>query len=68
MHMTSIDGLREMIERLTSEFGRAYSRQAITEVVNECRDQLDTAPPGALPEMTERLARQRLAHPDIDPA
>lgn len=68
IHVFSIDGLSGVIERVTREFGRAYSPQAITQVVNEGRDQLDTTSPGALPEMTERLARQRLAHPDIDPA
>lgn len=68
MHPISIDSLGAVIERLTREFGRAYSRQAITEVVNECRGQLDAAPPGARPEMTERLARRWLAHPDIDSA
>lgn len=33
----------------------------IVRVIEACREQLDCSPAAALPELTERLARQRLA-------
>ncbi|NMO89473.1 three-helix bundle dimerization domain-containing protein [Actinomycetospora sp. TBRC 11914] len=47
------------IERLTTEFA-GRSPAPIEPVVTACRRDLAGAPPGALPELVERLARQRL--------
>jgi len=38
----------------------------IAAVVRQCRDDLAGSPPGALPELVERLARQRLT--DLSPS
>jgi hypothetical protein len=46
------------VARLTAEFGSRPA--AIEPVVTACRRDLSGAPPGALPELVERLARQRL--------
>ncbi|MHC1557850.1 hypothetical protein ACR9E3_02780 [Actinomycetospora sp. C-140] len=47
------------VRRLVSEFpGR--SRALVATTVVRCRGDLDGVPPGAVPELLERLARQRL--------
>ena len=51
--------IAEAIERLTPEFVQLSSGM-IAGVVRHCRRDLDTSPPTALPELLERLARQRL--------
>ena len=51
--------IAETIGRLTPEFVR-LSSGIIAGVVHRCRRDLDTSPPTALPELLERLARQRL--------
>jgi len=38
----------------------------IAAVVRQCRDDLAGSPPGALPELVQRLARQRLS--DLPPS
>jgi len=44
------------------EYDEALDLCTIREVINRCRHDLQgSAPVGALPELTERLARQRLA-------
>jgi hypothetical protein len=47
--------------RLFSEFGAELPMQVIAATVRQCRRDLDAAPRPALPELVERLARQRLA-------
>lgn len=51
--------VRSATARLTQEFP-ALSPRSIVLVVRTCREQLRGAPDGALPELVERLARQRL--------
>jgi hypothetical protein len=50
----------DLVERLFREFEDQVTLTAIADVVRECRVQLKGSPPQALPELTERLARQRL--------
>lgn len=57
--------------RLLAEFGALVAPTTVDRVVRGCRDDLRGAPPGALPELVERLARQRLhqaLRPGADPA
>ncbi len=54
--MTVVD----VTERLMAEFEDRLSLRQITEVVRACRLDLEGTPRGALPELVERLARQRL--------
>ncbi|HEY2042012.1 MAG TPA: hypothetical protein VGH11_04985 [Jatrophihabitans sp.] len=46
--------------RLSEEFGHRYSTRVVEDVIVACRQDLAGSPPGALPELVERLARQRL--------
>ncbi|MCD2195835.1 hypothetical protein LQ327_20900 [Actinomycetospora endophytica] len=50
------------VARLRAEF-RHRSPANVEPVVAACRRDLDGSPPGALPELVERLARQRLLEP-----
>lgn len=50
----------DLIERLFAEFESRRPLPEIVEVVRQCREQLCCAPEAALPELVERLARQRL--------
>jgi hypothetical protein len=50
----------ELVERLFREFEDHVTLTAIADVARESRRQLQGSPPHALPELTERLARQRL--------
>jgi hypothetical protein len=50
----------DLVERLFREFEDHVTLTAIADVVRESRRQLQGSPPHALPELTERLARQRL--------
>jgi hypothetical protein len=50
----------EAVHRLDREFRGAVHRGVIVQVVRRSRDELDSPSPGALPELVERLARQRL--------
>jgi hypothetical protein len=50
----------DLVERLFREFEDHVTLTAITDLVRESRRQLQGSPPQALPELTERLARQRL--------
>ena len=50
----------EAVVRLEREFAGAVLRPAITEVVRRSHQDLDGPHPAALPELVERLARQRL--------
>jgi hypothetical protein len=51
--------VRSAITRLAQEFPELGCRP-ISLVVRTCREELRGAPDGALPELVERLARQRL--------
>ena len=46
--------------RLSEEFGHRCSTRVVEDVILVCRQDLAGSPPGALPELVERLARQRL--------
>jgi hypothetical protein len=50
----------DLVERLFREFEDHVTLTDIADVVRESRRQLQGCPPHALPELTERLARQRL--------
>ncbi len=50
----------DVTERLMAEFEDRLDLKRITDVVRTCRQELDGTPTGALPELVERLARQRL--------
>jgi hypothetical protein len=54
------DSLADVIEPLFREFEDQFSLTEIVAVVRECRTQLCCSPPQALPELVDRLARQRL--------
>jgi hypothetical protein len=51
--------VRSAICRLTQEFPEVGPRSIVL-VVRTCREELRGSPHGALPELVERLARQRL--------
>jgi hypothetical protein len=51
-----------VIERLYREHECCLSLGAVIEVVTGCLDDIQATPAEALPELTERLARHRLAH------
>jgi hypothetical protein len=50
----------DVVERLFAEFGDRMTLPVIVDAVHECHEQLSSVPASALPEMLERLARQRL--------
>lgn len=50
----------DVTERLMAEFEDRLGLEVISGVVNGCRRDLSGTPSGALPELVERLARQRL--------
>ena len=50
----------DVVERLLREFEDRFPLTVIVEAVHECRGQLSCVPESAMPEMLERLARQRL--------
>ena len=52
--------LDQVTTRLYRESHRRYSRSLIEDLVQVCRIELSCSPPHALPELIERLARQRL--------
>ena len=51
--------VRGAVLRLADEFPTLGTRSIVV-VVNTCREELRGSPDGALPELVERLARQRL--------
>jgi hypothetical protein len=51
--------VRGAVLRLADEFPTLRARSIVV-VVNTCREELRGSPDGALPELVERLARQRL--------
>ncbi|MGZ4523780.1 MAG: hypothetical protein ACXVGN_08680 [Mycobacteriaceae bacterium] len=50
----------DTVERLFTEFDGLVSLPVIGATVHECREQLCSSPEAAMPELLERLARQRL--------
>lgn len=52
--------LADVVERLCAVFAARLTRTDIVAVIQRCRDDLDTVPDPALPELVERLARHRL--------
>jgi len=54
------------VDRLCTEFETRFPREFVTRTVGGCIDDLSGTPSGAIPELSERLARQRLL--DIDSA
>lgn len=51
----------DVTERLMAEFEDRLPLNVISGVVNACRHDLQGTPTGPLPELLDRLARQRLA-------
>jgi hypothetical protein len=49
----------QAVDRLAAEFPTRH-RTHVSTTVAQCRRDLDGSPPGAMPELLERLARQRL--------
>lgn len=58
--MHEAEAVFSAIERLPVEFHRDLSRATVERVVQRCRDDLDTASQPWLPELIERVGRQRL--------
>ncbi len=56
--------VRSAVCRLTREFPELGPRSIVL-VVRTCREELRGSPDGALPELVERLARQRLRAPAL---
>ncbi len=56
----------DVTERMFTEFERVHPLPVIAAIVRQCRDDLAGSPPGALPELVQRLARQRLS--DLPPS
>ncbi len=56
----------DVTERLFRAFAAVHPLPVITAVVQQCRNDLDSVPSGAIPELLERLAQQRLS--DLRPA
>jgi hypothetical protein len=52
--------VREAVQRLDREFHHSINPKIIVSVVRHSWCELDSPSPGALPELLERLARQRL--------
>jgi hypothetical protein len=50
----------DVVERLFREFEGSIPLPTIVEVTHACRDQLSGSPITAMPELLERLVRQRL--------
>ena len=50
----------DVVERLMPEFDGRLGLECVSQAVLACRRDLAGSPAGALPELLERLARQRL--------
>ncbi|MFR9802975.1 hypothetical protein ACL02T_11800 [Pseudonocardia sp. RS010] len=55
-----VDAVTPAVARLAREFAGRVSRRTVARVVRSCRADLSGVPAGAVPELLERLARQRL--------
>ena len=51
----------DLVEQLFREYESVLSLSGIVALVNQCRHELAGIPPGAMPELLERLARCRLS-------
>lgn len=49
-----------LVERLLGDYGHALSLATIAAAVNRCRAELTDTRAGAMPELLERLTRQRI--------
>jgi hypothetical protein len=56
--------VRSALTRLSAEFPE-LGRRSLVLVVRTCREELRGSPESALPELVERLARQRLRAPSL---
>jgi hypothetical protein len=56
------DPLVEVAVRVYADFAEHATLADVLTVIARCRDDLDTVSNAALPELVERLARQRLAN------
>ena len=56
--------VRSALTRLSAEFPELGQRSIVL-VVRTCREELRGSPESALPELVERLARQRLRAPSL---
>ncbi|MCE0764438.1 hypothetical protein LWC35_16205 [Pseudonocardia kujensis] len=54
------DDVSPAVARLAREFAGRVPHRVVARVVRECRADLSGVPAGAVPELLERLARQRL--------
>ncbi len=59
--VTSADSHADLVERLFREFEHRHARTDILAVIRAAQTDLAGSPPAALPELVERLARQRLS-------
>lgn len=57
----SSDSYASLTERLLADFEHRHRLSVITRIIRDCRTQLAGVTPAALPELLERLARQRLS-------
>ncbi|WP_327138768.1 hypothetical protein [Nocardia sp. NBC_01327] len=48
------------VDRLCTEFGNEVTREQVADIIERCLCDLAGTPPGAMPELSERLGRQRL--------
>jgi hypothetical protein len=55
-----LDAVTPAVARLAREFAGRVPHPVVARVVRECRADLSGVPAGAVPELLERLARQRL--------
>ncbi|MDQ1717648.1 MAG: hypothetical protein QOE89_1601 [Pseudonocardiales bacterium] len=49
-----------LIERLSAEFAHFMPQPALNAIAHRCQADLSGTPAGAMPELTERLARHRI--------
>jgi len=55
------DGYADLMETMFASYDHILPLAVIVEVVSRCRSDLAGSPPGALPELLDRLARHRLS-------
>jgi hypothetical protein len=55
------DALVQIAHRLYAEFSPLVPLDNVVDIVSRCRSDLDAVPIDAVPELVERLARQRLS-------
>ena len=54
------DPMLDVVERLDAEVAASLTLTEVLAVVGRCRAEVDALSPAAMPELVERLARQRL--------